>query len=378
MSGMPREVISLAQKLISFDTVNPPGRELEAMKFCASWLQEAGFDCAIQPQSEGRGNLVATRAGGHGPALCFSGHLDTVMLGGTPWTRPPFGGSVGGDRLYGRGASDMKGAIAAFMIACSATRSDDPGIAIVLTAGEETGCEGARRLADAGLLPRAAAMIVGEPSDNHPLAGHKGAYWLRLTGHGVSAHGAMPERGVNAILGCISKLDRIAELDLGDEHPVMGRTTCNLSTIKGGASVNAVPDLCEFTLDFRSNRRIDHLEIYRRIERFFGPGIDIDVLLDLPAVWTEPDRGRFADMVQAVSDVTGLKYRPEVAQYFTDAAILQPAMQDLPVMILGPGSPDQSHRTDEYVLISQLQEATKIYSSIIDCFSRQLTAGALG
>jgi succinyl-diaminopimelate desuccinylase len=365
MPDLQQDVVDLTRRLLAFDTINPPGQEIQSMEFCASWLRNIGFECTLHRHSATRGSLIATRGTGEGRSLCLSGHLDTVPLGDAPWRWSPFNGQVEGDRLFGRGSSDMKGAVAAFMLACRETPSIKGGVTILLTAGEETGCDGARWLAEAGLLPEAGAMIVGESSDNRPLSGHKGAYWLKLMASGRTAHGATPELGVNAILKAAPLLARLADFTLDVRHPVMGSATWNLSTIHGGLNINSVPDCCELTLDLRSVEGIDHPEIRRRVEELAGVEFNVEVLLDLPAVWSDPGQVWFAKAIQTISRVTGITYDPGVASYFTDASILKPRMNDLPVMILGPGSLDQPHRTDEHVLISRLVEAVEIYSALL-------------
>jgi succinyl-diaminopimelate desuccinylase len=359
------ELVELTRSLLAFDTTTPLGNERQAMEFCAAWLQGIGFDCLLHPHSESRASLVATRSEAGGQPLCLSGHLDVVPIGKQPWRLPPFEGQVSGDRLFGRGASDMKGAVAAFLLACRETPSVKGGVTILLTAGEETGCDGARWLAEQGLLPEAGAMIVGESTDNRPLAGHKGAYWLKLRTTGKTAHGAMPDLGVNAIAKALPVLNQLAGLDLAVQHPVMGPATCNLGTIHAGLNINSVPDSCEFTLDLRSVKGIDHAEILRRVEAIAGPEVEVEILLDLPSVWTDPNGRWFSNASATIARVTGEDWHAGAASYFTDASILKPAMNDLPVMILGPGGVDQPHTTNESVQISRLVEAVEIYRALL-------------
>ncbi len=359
------ELVELTRRLLAFDTTNPPGRELEAMQFCAQWLEGAGFRCELQHLSPGRANLVATRGLGEGLPLCFSGHLDTVPLGDAPWSVPPFEGIVEDDFLYGRGATDMKGAIAAFMLACRDNHPVRGGVSILLTAGEETGSDGARELAAAGLIPAAGAMIVGEPSANRPLAGHKGAFWLKLGIAGKAAHGSTPDQGVNAIIRALPVLDRLAQLDLDIRHPLLGSATANLGTIRGGHNVNSVPDLCEFTLDIRSVEGISHEDLLGRVRAAAGADATIEVLIDLPPVWTDPQDPWFRKARSAVSAIAGQELQAGTATYFTDASVLKPAMNDLPVLILGPGTVEQAHRTDEHVRVSKLLEAVAIYGALL-------------
>src|SRR5690606_35436298 len=137
---------------------------------------------------ERRASLVARIGDGSGAPLCFTGHIDTVPLGAMPWSVDPFAAESEGDRLYGRGSSDMKSGVAAFVavaIALAPRLARSPGLLLVITAGEETGCEGAGHLARVdGALEPAGAIVVAEPTANYPYVGHKGALWLRARTRG--------------------------------------------------------------------------------------------------------------------------------------------------------------------------------------------------
>ena len=134
--------------------------------------------------------------------IAFTGHTDTVPLGAQPWSVPPHEGLVKEGRLWGRGSSDMKSGVAAFVAAAlrhAARLEGTAGVVLYITAGEETGCEGAFALARRGMQGQAGALVVAEPTSNRPLCGHKGALWLKATTRGVTAHGSMPDQGVNAV-----------------------------------------------------------------------------------------------------------------------------------------------------------------------------------
>ena len=158
---------TLAQQLLRFDTINPPGNEAACMHFLANWLMEQGFDVTLSSFGENRLNLMASLPGSQpGPQLAFTGHLDTVPLGNADWQYDPFGEIVG-DRLYGRGSSDMKAAVAAFAVACVTNQQairQGSGVVLLITGGEETGCDGARALIETADLPGIGALIAGEPT----------------------------------------------------------------------------------------------------------------------------------------------------------------------------------------------------------------------
>jgi len=195
---------ALTRELLAFDTVNPPGMERACARHLGAILEGAGFRTEYHEYDEGRTSLIA-RIGGDGrrAPICFTGHMDVVPLGAAKWMREPFAGETDGDRLYGRGSTDMKGGIAAFVAAAvdlAPKLARGPGLVLVITAGEEVGCEGARFLADHRLLGEAGAIVIAEPTANYPYVGHKGLAWFDIETRGVTAHGSMPEVGDNAIL----------------------------------------------------------------------------------------------------------------------------------------------------------------------------------
>ena len=196
--------IELTQELVRFNTINPPGSERACAERLAGLLEGAGFAVELIPFGEGRAQILARLGGTPGKLpLGFTGHIDTVPLGVQPWSVDPFAAEIADGKLYGRGSSDMKSGVAAFVtacIACADRLANTPGILLVITAGEETGCTGAEALVRTnGGLGQVGALVVAEPTGNKPLVGHKGALWLEAETKGVTAHGSMPEKGVNAV-----------------------------------------------------------------------------------------------------------------------------------------------------------------------------------
>lgn len=359
------DVTDLTRRLIGFDTINPPGQEAEAMAFCADLLRGGGFDVEIIAQGPDRSNLIATKGTGAGQALGFTGHLDTVPLGGSAWRYPPHDGLIEDGKLYGRGSTDMKGGVAAFLCAALDAPVPPGGIAILLTAGEETGSDGARAMVAAGPLPPIGALIVAEPTANRAVPGHKGALWLRLVFHGVTAHGSAPEAGVNAIELAMAALAQIKMVDLGSAHPVMGAPSLNIGTISGGLNTNSVPDRCEVTLDLRSVPGVVHDELVAKIEACLPAGAELSRIIDLPAVWTDPNVPWLAAITALTALEAGQPSDPMAMSYFTDASIFTPALDGVPTVILGPGEPGLAHKTDEYVALSRLEEAVRIYRAAL-------------
>jgi succinyl-diaminopimelate desuccinylase len=364
------DAVQMTRKLIAFETINPPGRERACAEYLAALLANAKFDVSLNTLHEDRASIVARRGGSRKkPPLVFTGHLDVVPLGTTPWTRDPFGGEIVDGRLYGRGSSDMKSGVAAFVvaaIAASDSLGDDYGIMLIVTAGEETGCHGAAALCRDGSLGPAGALIVAEPTGNRPFIGHKGALWLKATTRGISAHGSMPERGDNAIYKAAKAIERLRNLDFKvSRHPALGWPTLNVGTIHGGMNINSVPDRTEIEIDIRTTPSIDHVVLKETVRKAMGENADIEVLIDLPGVWTAPQIPWVARSMDIASKITGVALTEQTATYFSDASVLTPALGDVPTLILGPGEPTQAHQTDEWCEVTRISQAVDIFSAII-------------
>ncbi|MGK3113682.1 M20 family metallopeptidase [Candidatus Pantoea formicae] len=371
---MQPKSLELAQRLLGFDTINPPGNEADCMHYFANWLTEQGFTVTLTAFGEGRANLVAQLPGQHaGKPLAFTGHLDTVPLGNQPWRFDPFGGDIEGNRLYGRGASDMKAAVAAFALACvqqKAAIEAGRGVVLIITGGEETGCDGAKALIDAGTLPDIGALIVGEPTANYPVIGHKGALWLRCETRGKTAHGAMPELGINAIYLAADALGKIRHFSPGAPHPLMKHPTLNVGRIQGGLNINSVPDRTAFDVDIRSAPNLEHANIRQRLADLLGAEVTLTTLVDLPAVLSSEAHQWVQSVFQHCQALFDRPLEAKVVPYFTDASLLLPALGNPPCVILGPGEPAMAHQTDEYCLLSRLAEAEVLYAQLIEDWMR--------
>ena len=251
-------------------------------------------------------------------------------------------------------------------IAASDSLGDDYGIMLIVTAGEETGCHGAAALCADGNLGPAGALIVAEPTGNRAYIGHKGALWLKATARGVSAHGSMPERGDNAIYKAVNAIERLRELNFGvARHPVLGWPTLNVGTIHGGMNINSVPDRAEIGIDIRTIPSIDHVALREHVRKVMAENIDIEVLIDLPGVWTAPQVPWVARTMEIVGEITGIASTEQTATYFSDASILTPALGNVPTLILGPGEPTQAHQTDEWCEVARIAQAVDLFSAII-------------
>jgi len=370
--GIPMVVsaLDLTRELIRFNTVNPPGDERPCAEHLARILESAGFDIELAPFRDERAQLIA-RIGGSSDKLplCFTGHLDTVPLGTQPWSFDPFAAPIEDGKLYGRGSSDMKSGIAAFVVAAAnlaSTLDGTPGLLLVITAGEETGCDGAFDLeAHKDRLGHAGAIVVAEPTGNRPMVGHKGALWLTAETNGVTAHGSMPEKGINAIYKAARAVATLEQFDFNvARHDVLGAPTLNVGTIRGGLNINSVPDRVVIGIDIRTIPTQSHSRIREELASYLGFDVTLEALIDVESVWTEPNHPWMREVFEIVHDIVGAQPETATAPYFTDAAALKPMLGAPPTVILGPGELALAHQTDEYCLVDRIEEAAEIYAAL--------------
>lgn len=366
--------LSLAQKLVQIDTVNPPGNETEAVRILAPLLQEAGFTIKKFNYGPNRSSLVAHKGRTDRPSVILSGHLDTVPFGSQPWTMPPLGASVVDGKLFGRGSADMKGGVAVLVAAAihSASTFKDSPLTLVLSADEEIGCAGVGKLIKNGVLPKARCILVAEPTGNIPCLGHKGVFWLKVSFHGKAAHAAFPELGESALLKAAKAVVALnGDIVSGKSHRVMGDSTLVTSRFFSGDNYNSVPDLAEVGIDIRSTVNWSHDAILHSIKKLLAPlEPEIEVIFDLPPLWTDPNTDIVKEIFSCCDFVRRQQHSPRIVTFYTDGGILGPGLGEVPVVVLGPGESGMAHQVDEYVRVEDLREAVDIYLKILSrlCF----------
>ncbi|MDF7683432.1 ArgE/DapE family deacylase [Lactobacillus sp. ESL0679] len=252
--------MQILQDLVALHSVN--GDELPVAKYLKKLLDQARIKNKILPLKDdaNRANLVAELGTGK-PILVVSGHMDTVDVNKDNWQTDPFKVTKKGDKLYGRGTTDMKAGLAAMVIAMvelKASGAEIPGtIRLLATAGEEVGQPGAEELQKQGYIADADALLIGEPSGLfRTVFANKGELDLTISSEGKTAHSSMPFLGNNAVEHLLNVLDaikkRIKELTAGVKNDVLGETVFNIDTIKGGNQVNAIPNHAEAELNLRT------------------------------------------------------------------------------------------------------------------------------
>lgn len=374
-----QEAISFLKDLLQINSVNPPGNEEQVADAIAQKLHENGIEYKIRPLGPNRAYLVARLKGkGRKKSLIFSGHMDIVPTGDIPWEHEPFSAEEVDDCIYGRGASDMKSGLAALTMAMiEIAKSHVPlegDLVFAATAGEEVDCLGARAMIEDKILNDAGAMIIGEPSNNEIIIAHKGALWIEVISYGKTAHGSMPEQGINAIDNMhvfINVLNNKFKFKY-EEDSLLGGPTLNFSTISGGVSTNMVPDMCRLQMDIRTVPGQKHQEILsdikallKEIESYSNAKFELKVMHDLVAVGTSINHPLVQLALSTADELFQSENKPKGARFYTDASTFVPGLgNNLPVLIYGPGKGTMAHQPNEYVEISKFIDSIKFYKEM--------------
>lgn len=368
---MAIDSVELARELIRIPSLNPPGEEAACIDYLSGLFERFGLSGNTHEFAPGRPSLVLKIPGsGAEPPLCFTGHVDVVPLGSKAWSQDPFGAAVVDGKLYGRGSSDMKAGVAAFVAGIVAHVERGVrfrrGVTAVVTSGEETGCEGAFHLARVGALGQAGLLIVAEPSSNQPILAHKGSMQLVVRARGKTAHSSMPEIGDNAIdkaVDCIVRLRQL-QFDIA-AHPLLGMSTMALTTIAGELNINSIPDAAMFTVDFRTIPAHRHPDLFARAKALLGPEAEVEIVTDVQGFGTDPAIPAIAPLMDLLTERSGTRPPAVGAPYFTDASALVPAFGGVPTVVIGPGEVAQCHQTDEFCYVDRIREAEQLYGELI-------------
>ncbi len=363
------DVVSLTREIVRINTINPPGNEDDCARHLGQILEQAGFALRYHRLGDGRSNLIARIGNAVGAPLCFTGHIDTVPLGAAKWKKDPFAGETDSGKLFGRGTSDMKCGVAAFVVAAAKLAPylrTTPGMVLIITAAEETGCEGAFKLVKEEHLGGAGAIVVAEPTSNYPFVGHKGAFWLRAKAHGVTAHGSMPERGVNAVYKAARAVTALENFRFSSPpHGLMGQSTLNVGSFHGGLNINSVPDEATVAIDIRTVPGVSHAQLLQHLARQLDGDVSLEVMMDIESIYTPPEQEWVQCVFDIMQPILGERPQARAATYFTDAAALTPALGNPPTLILGPGEPQMAHQTDEYCVMERVSQSVEVFEQII-------------
>ncbi|MGC9530492.1 MAG: M20 family metallopeptidase [Candidatus Bipolaricaulaceae bacterium] len=364
------DLVGLVRELVRIPSVNPPGGEGRIAAFVRDWLATAGVEADLLPLEPGRDSVVARLPGQGDGCYVLCGHLDTVAVDEAQWTYPPFAGQVVDGRMYGRGAADMKGGVAAILLLARhiARRKLTPAKSLLLaiTCDEEGAYRGAESVAKAGLMDDAELLIITEPTGGQVYLGQKGELWVEARFTGRAAHGSCPHLGVNAVLPASRFCLELAAAAAGfPEVPGRGRTSLNIGQFSAGWRVNVVPDVATVRLDLRvvtEEERERVLDLIANLgesaARAAGAEFSQRTFNWKPPIITSADHPSVRKFLAAAGAEPGAQ---TVAPYSTDAVAVVPYV-DVPVVIYGPGSIAQAHQPDEYIELSSLEAAYRTLS----------------
>ena len=390
-ANYPTDSIDWLTRLIAFDTVSRYSN-LALIEEVKAYCEQLGLTVDLTfNDAKNKANLFVTVPAGknadevnHG--LVLSGHTDVVPVDGQDWTSEPFIATIRGDKLYGRGACDMKGFIAcALTLLPQAVNLSNAGklrrpLHLALSFDEEVGCLGAPLiLADLkarGITPD--YCIVGEPTNMAMVVAHKGIAVYRCRVHGKSAHSSLTATGVNAIsyasrlIGYVDELaEEISHRSDNDALFDVPYSTLSVGTIKGGTATNIVPNLCEFTFDYRNLPHMTQDDILTPIQakvaelnaqmqaRSADTGIELLQEESVPAM-TDSDS---AELQALIAALTGDDTRHKVA-YATEGG--QFTNSGIPTIICGPGSIEQAHKADEYVELIEIERCDEFLQKLLN------------
>lgn len=373
------DAVKLLADLVAIPSVNPGDRavsgpgytEREVVNYLEAFLRRAGIDCERQEVLPERENLIAVVEGRDASRTLFlQSHTDTVEVEGM--TIEPFQPVIRDGKLYGRGACDAKGQVAAMLTALvHVVRRGRPPTNVAVIAGceEEYRFRGVLKLLESGF--RATAGVVGEPTELNLVIAHKGTVRWYLRTRGVTAHSSNPHLGQNAIYRMariIAALERYAEaLQARPAHPLVGPPTLSVTMISGGRQINVVPDECQITLDRRMIPGEDFAGVFADLRQFLRTQVDVepewetiieDWSMEIPR--DEPIVQRLEGILR---DVTG--HPPQVGgvAYGTDASKFVRA--GIPTVVFGAGSIRQAHTAAEYLELDQLEQAVEVHTRLL-------------
>ena len=368
----------ILERLVGFDTTSHLSN-VDLIAWIEGYLHEQGVQATVLKSQDGqKANLIARIGPDNENGVVLSGHTDVVPVTGQAWSSDPFQLERRGSRLYGRGTADMKGFIACVLAAVPKMKRANLSapVHLAFSHDEEVGCLGVRDLIPS--LPKAAAVIVGEPTELKVVDRHKGVYAEQLSIRGVAAHSSLPHLGVNAIdyaCALITEIRSIAEkLKAMPEQDFCSEpnfTTLSPATISGGTAMNIVPNLVDLSWHMRAVPRQDPALVINQIHAKIAEletamqkedsscAIEYATAVDIPPF--QQDKGSPA--VALCQQLSGQNATQSV-NYGTEAGLFQRA--GYATAVSGPGNIAQAHKPDEFIELAQLDGCDLMLEKLIE------------
>ncbi|MEE9257783.1 MAG: M20 family metallopeptidase [bacterium] len=383
------ETVSLTREFVRIRSENPTGTEAGMTDRLEDYLKGLGIDVERDAVEEGRENLTAELSGpADAPALVLLNHMDTVPAG-EGWTRDPFAAEISGGRLWGRGACDMKGGLAAGLIAVKNLKAMlDQGarlkrsVRTCLVVDEESSwMRGVSKAVELGRIGGGDVVISCEPTSLELKSAQKGAMWYEISFTGKSAHAAAPQMGANAIAAAAKTLIRLEDLaaSMDAAHDLLGKTTIVTSIIQGGTKTNVVPDACRIEVDVRFIPPLSVSDAGALLEEAASsscrevPGVSAEVRalsVDRPPILSDPDSDGARLIGDALRETTNSGAAAGGVSYYSDAGLAAALTGNRQCFLLGPGNIEQAHSPDEYVEVEELRRAAVVFGRLAERFGR--------
>lgn len=371
-------VFSMLAELVAAPSVSSTSAEFDqgnrgVIDILAGWLEGLGFSIQILPITEDgqKANLIATLGSGPG-GLVMAGHTDTVPFDQARWESDPFSLTEKDQRLFGLGATDMKGFFPIVIEAAKVFVDKElkQPLIILATADEESSMNGARALAEQG-MPKARAAIVGEPTGLKPIRMHKGIMMEAIRITGQSGHSSNPDLGHSALEAMHAAMTDLLDYrqDLQQKYKHTGFDievpTLNLGCIHGGDNPNRICNQCELHFDLRGLPGMDNHELRESIRARMAPiakayntPIELVSLIEGVSAF---EQNAESELIKATEKLTG--HTAESVAFATEAPFLQHLGME--TVVLGPGSIDQAHQPDEFLHLDQIEPAIALYRNLI-------------
>lgn len=370
--------IRILQDVICIQSVND--NEEEVAKYFQELLKEYDIESELVEFASGRSNLVATIQKGEGKVLGISGHLDVVAAGDeSKWKYPPYEARIEGNKLYGRGSTDMKAGTTALVLSLIEMKEEDiefeGTIKLLLTVGEEVGELGAEQLTKLGYADDLDAILIAEPTSYSICYAHKGSINYTIESHGKAAHSSMPQEGINAInqldlfiSRANKEMDKITEQY---ENDILGKHIHNITIISGGTQVNSIPEIATVQANIRSipefaNDKVIALlqEIVDDINKEIEGELKLMIDFNKEPVESNPE----SELIQSIQGLFEEDLELIGISATTDAAEFTQADNEFDVVIFGPGVPSLPHQVDEYVEVDNYLEFIEVYKKLFPSY----------
>lgn len=372
--------LKFLKQLLAIDSAG--GHEDKVTNFLMKTFADHHVKAETIEVEPGRHDIIAKIGNGNGPTLAFEGHQDTVAIGDLDkWNHQPLAGEVEGDKIYGRGTTDMKAGLAAQVLSFIALAESDVELngtlEFIATVAEETSqhnhMQGAQKLVEKDLVKDIDAIIIGEPSDAQIDFAHKGSITYRVSSEGVTAHSSIPEKGFDAIAPLIHYYNLQADYyksikDVSNKY--LGKTTPVVTKIDGGGQLNAVADYAELFAKVRTIPEVNNDEIWRHIKQMIkqvneedGAKLSLKVLGDKIPVVTDPNAPFIKLLHQVAEKALQRKVKVQGVSFGTDASELSKDNDHFSMAVLGPGN-DTAHAINEWVSLTTYYEYIDLLEEI--------------